>query len=235
MKHGLSKLIHQLLLHIVKNRDLPTIVNVNEPPEVEGGAIYVTNHQCIHDIPVATISVSKHVFLLMGKQRLKVQDRLFFILNGSIWVDRKSKKSRFMAKAKMKKLLTNGESVLLFPEGTWNYHPHNLLLPLNWGCVEIAQVCNAPIIPFVMDYRDDICRVKWGEIIEMPNHMDKKEGIAMVEESMATLLWELCEDTPMMHRKDVPDDWWDKEWRRRVQAYPKLDEEYERSVARKNN
>ena len=157
---------------------------------------------------------------------------MFFCLNGALFVDRKSKVSKHEAKERIKKLLLRGENIFLFPEGTWNYTPNELLLPLNWGCIEIAQFCNVPIIPFVMDYHDNRCKIKWGEKLSIPKTMDKKMGIELLEEKMATLLWELFEDETICHREDVSGDWWDQEWERRVLAYPKLDAEYERTVAR---
>ena len=83
-----------------------------------------------------------------------------------------------------------------------------------------------------MDYHDNRCKIKWGEKLSIPKTMDKKMGIELLEEKMATLLWELFEDETICHREDVSGDWWDQEWERRVLAYPKLDAEYERTVAR---
>lgn len=51
--------------------------------------IYAFNHTNSADMPMACRVVKEHCKVLIGKQRLFFSDKLFFWLNGAIWVDRK--------------------------------------------------------------------------------------------------------------------------------------------------
>lgn len=143
--------LHPLLLSILEKQDLPDIEFINENPlqQSDINAIYAANHQCKNDVPILALSLSKHAWIFAGKQRLTIADRLFFNMNGTIWADRKSRVERNKAKRRMIKLLNIGENVLIFPEGTWNFLPARPLLPLNWGCVDVAIQTNVPIVPVV--------------------------------------------------------------------------------------
>ncbi len=51
---------------------------------------------------------------------------------------------------------------------------------------------------------------------------------------MATLRWDIWEQNPIISRKDIASDEWEKEISARVAAYPKLDFAYEQRCIRKN-
>ena len=56
--------------------------------------IYACNHSQFSDIPIATRAIGKRSYILLGKQKLYLIDRIFFHLLGAIWVDRKDKEHK---------------------------------------------------------------------------------------------------------------------------------------------
>lgn len=104
------KSIHPFLWFLVKLRSKPKIHMFDLPAEIHGNVIYAVNHSCVHDIPIAIQIIKKHFYLLMGKQDLEMIDRIFFNLNGTVWVDSKNRDDRKKAVLKMRNLLEGGEA-----------------------------------------------------------------------------------------------------------------------------
>lgn len=90
----LRKLTHPLLLKAVKGRTYLPIQILNSMPEVQGNKLFAINHSCVLDAPVSSDVIKDHFYFLVGKQSLELIDRIFFFLNGVVYVDRKSKKKR---------------------------------------------------------------------------------------------------------------------------------------------
>jgi len=132
----------------------------------------------------------------------------------------------------MMKILEEGKSLLICPEGTWNMTPSKPMLPLNWGVIELAKKTDVPIIPLIMEYHSECCYVKFGETIYISEEMDKKAGIEQLEDSMATLKWEIWERFPVEKRSEQMKEEFEQMIQKRIAAYPKFDLEYELSVVR---
>lgn len=228
----IRKLLHPILLKAMPGRrDFP-IELLNSMPEVKGNKLFAINHSCICDAPVSCESIKEHCYILVGKQSLELIDRIFFLLNGVVYVDRKSKKNKKKSSEKMLKLLLEGKNLLICPEGTWNMTPSKPMLPLNWGIIDLSKQTGVPIIPLVMEYHPSCCYVKFGEPIYIEKDMEKKAGIEQLEEAMATLKWDIWELFPVEKRKDDLEIEFDKMMEKRVAAYPKFNLEYEMSVVR---
>ena len=228
----LRKLIHPILLKALPKKDF-AVQLINEVPQVKGNKIYVMNHSNKHDGPVSCESIQEHVFLLVGKQALEFLDRIFFFLNGVVYVDRKDKDSKKRGSEKMLQILQRGNSLLLCPEGTWNMTPSKPMLPLNWGVIDLARKANVPIIPLVIEYTPNLCLVKFGDPIYIDHDADKTEEIQHLEDVMATLKWDIWESFPVEKRSERLKDEFELEMKKRVADYPKLNFEYEMSVVRK--
>ena len=226
--------LHKPLLFLMKsirNFDLKIIDECNLPKSEP--VIYVFNHTNSHDIPTASEIIQKHHFVLLGKQPLKLIDRIAFCLNGVIWVDRKDKCSKQNAKDKIIKCLNKGINILIFPEGTWNRSPNKIMLPLYWGVIDIARICNIPICPIILDYADNVCYAKIGKTITISKDADKGTAINYLRDTMATIRYELWEMQPILHRKSISTAYYNNKLKKEVNEYPKLNLEYEISVERK--
>lgn len=226
----MRKLIHPLLLGLMKQQKKHKLHILNSHPQVIGNAIYAVNHSCRYDIPYAAEAIKRHSYVLIGKQRLNILDRIAFFLNGVVFVDRKSRSDKMIAKNKMKELVLRGENLVTFPEGTWNLTPSKPMLPLYWGIIDIARETKRPIIPLVLEYEKEICFIKWGEPIYVAQTDTKQKRIEQLSDEMASIRWDIWEMYPSMSRGEFDGTEWEEEKCRRISEYPKLDYEYERSV-----
>ncbi len=195
--------------------------------------IYACNHSQFTDIPIAMKATGKRSYTLLGKQNLYWMDHIFFNLLGAIWVDRKNQKERSDAKAKILFYLRHGQSILWFPEGTWNLTDNLLMLPMRWGIIETADKTQAQIVPMAIQYdrKKKECFVKFAEPIYGEKLTDYRIEIQMLRDTMATLRWELMEGClKITARNEVDHKRLEEEKNEIIKEYPPLDWEYEKSV-----
>ena len=95
LPHLFRKLLHPFLLKSVKDRIYLNVNLLNSMLNIKGNKIFAVNHSCVLDAPVASTVIKEHFYFLVGKQSLDFIDRLFFFLNGVIYVDRKDKNSKW--------------------------------------------------------------------------------------------------------------------------------------------
>ena len=227
----LHKMLYVILKPIFKLIRKHEFVFTNFVPKISGNAIYAVNHSNRYDIPYTCELLSRQCYVLLGNQPLKPIDRLAFILNGAVWVDRKSREDRNNSKAKMIKLLHNKTNLVIFPEGTWNLTPSKPMLPLYWGVIDIARFSCKPIIPMVLEYTDKKCYVAFGESMTIYPNDKKGDKIGVLNDQFSTLKWTIWEKFPDTGCNTL--DEWNAEVKKRLSEYLKLDYKYETSVIRK--
>lgn len=190
--------------------------------------IFAANHSAFPDTPIMLRVTRRRSYILGGLQKLPFLDWLFVALNGTIWVDRKSREDMAAAKTALTEYLKKGQSLLWFPEGTWNLTDNLLMLPMRWGIIDIAKQCNAQIIPVALDYdrTKNVCSVKFGAPFAGRDFENKAEAICNLRDRIATLRWELMSRQNIVCRgKDT--EWMRQEMLRAVQEYPFFDFAYE--------
>ncbi len=232
LEYGLRDKLYPLLLRIIKLQKTHVLVYKNEKPNVEN-AIWAVSHYCCHDFPYTSEAIGKRAWVLVGKQRLDFASFLGFVLNGVVWVDRKSRDSKKLAAKRLIELLQRGQDIIMFPEGTWNMSQSLPMMPLYWGIIDIARKSKRPIVPVVLDYDQDKCYVKFGKELYVAPSDDKSEKISELRDSMATLKWDIWTDKPITSRSRLSYTDWKKELDFRIAEYPPLDVDYEMSVIRK--
>lgn len=217
---------------IIRTQRKHKFVFLNNHPDIRANCIYAMNHSCKWDSQYIMEITPGSCTILAGKQRLNLIDRLVFILNGVVWVDRKDKSSKNASKEKMYAVLKKGKSLCVFPEGTWNLRPSLPVLPLYWGIVDVAKKSRLPVVPMCFEYVEDVCYIKYGEAFTVEETEDKAEVIARLRDTLATLKWDIWEQFPIERRVAIPEDAWEKEIRKRLSEYKKLDYAYEMSCIR---
>lgn len=232
MKNAIHKVLHPVLSALIKTQRKHQLHIMNEAPLIKENAIYAVNHSCKHDFPIAGEVIGRHTFVLVGKQNLKLVDRICFYINGVIYVDRKDGQSRRKTKKKLSDYILNGQNICMFPEGTWNLTPSKPMLPLYWGIIDIARTTGRPIVPIVLEYRDRDCYVKWGAPFYVLSKDSKQSKIDELSNQMATLKWEIWESFPVISRECVNRGDWSIEVKKRIAEYPRLNYEYEKSCIR---
>jgi 1-acyl-sn-glycerol-3-phosphate acyltransferase len=139
---------HEWAHSIVKHADIS--IEVFGKEHLSEKAVYIVNHRSSADIyvlleimPKESVFVYKHELLnhpLIG---------IALRMSPYIPVDRSSVKASAMSILKAKSTIQSGQSIIIFPEGTWSYPPHNIL-PFKQGSLLMASKTGVPIIPIAM-------------------------------------------------------------------------------------
>ncbi len=109
--------------------------------------IIMANHQSFLDAAIVYTSIP-HVFKSLGKKELE-KAPVYGIIYRSvvITVDRSSMTARATSLRKMKKELQEGNSMLIFPEGTFKDEAQAELLPFQTGGFSLALMQEVDILP----------------------------------------------------------------------------------------
>lgn len=121
------------------------------PPQVEGAALYVGNHQSYLDPVVVLREVEA---LPVAKAEVASWPLIGFAARatGIMYVKRESSKSRLSTLVAIRQTLERGHSVLLYPEGTTQHGPSTL--PFRLGAFRVAAELGIPVVPVAIHYPD---------------------------------------------------------------------------------
>jgi len=113
-------------------------------------AIYIANHVSLADTPIM-ISILPEKTRIMYKSELDNAPGIGIVLRRSpyISVHRKSVRKAALSIVEARSAIQNGDSIMLFPEGTWSEKPGDLL-PFKLGAFSLSKNENIPIIPMVI-------------------------------------------------------------------------------------
>lgn len=84
-----------------------------------------------------------------------------------------------------------------------------------------------------MEFSKNNCYVKFGQPIYVDEKDDKKDKIDELTDSMSTMKWNIWEMFPIQSRESIDLEEWKREVQRRLEEYPRLDYEYEKSCVLK--
>ena len=111
--------------------------------------IYVGNHTSFLDA-VAIVICIPQAFSPLGKiEMLKVPVFGWIYKRLVVMIDRSSRESRDHSVAELKDDLTQGQSILIFPEGTMN-KTSDVLAPFYDGAFRLSIEMQTPILPFAI-------------------------------------------------------------------------------------
>ena len=135
-------------------------------------------------------------------------------LVGMILVDRTNKKSRAAAKEKMVYALKLGTSVIMYPEGTWNKSPNELVSGLFHGIYDVAKESGALVVP-IATYRNGNQAYGIRDKAFDITAYEKETGMLILRDKMATLQYQMMEQYGQSKRVDFPcgkeaEDYWEK-------------------------
>jgi len=226
----IREIIHPLILGQMPSRRDFDFQLLNEKPKIDGPALYIVTHSTCHDAPIACEALLDHFYVLVGKQKLELLDRVFFHLNGCVIVDRNDSKSAKRSLDKMVRLLKLGTNVVIFSEQTWCQKPSTPINHLRRGWVDVAKQANVPVVPLALEYyeyTDNICYGKFGKPVYINNNDDKIGKNEELEDVFATLKYDIWEQFPVQSRKDLNSLDWVMTMEKRKAEYPKLDDGFE--------
>lgn len=147
---------------------------VERYPQLEKGEsyIFVGNHTCPEDIETMLNIIDRNAYLILGSVEVLKYDPEMYLswLNGMIVFNTLDTQMRKDLMPKMERVLRTN-SILIFPEGSHNYHPSNLINPLFDGPVNLALKTGRKIVPICLA-RDETHKVSY---IDVGNPIDIKE------------------------------------------------------------
>lgn len=223
--------LYPMLMLLTRTKVKCRVETVNDCQILEKKPIiFAANHSAFTDTPIM-LQITKRSYILAGKQNLDFLDWLFFTLNGVIWVDRGDKAEMAASKETLLEYLRKGQSILWFPEGTWNLTDNQLVMPMRWGIIDVARQADAQIIPVVLDYNKEsnLCKVKFGTPMAGETLRDNRDAICSLRDTLATMIWEFMNRQPMLCRRDIDTNRLKAERYSVLAEYPPLDWEYEQT------
>lgn len=133
--------------------------------------IIAPNHQSFID--AATIYTSiPHVFKTLGKIEIE-KAPIYGVIYKTvvITVDRSSMTAKAASFRKMKKELDKGNSLVIFPEGTFSNTATNQLLPFQDGCFSLAIMQKVDILPIL--FLDTAKRLHPSKLMQFTSGMNR--------------------------------------------------------------
>lgn len=115
--------------------------------------IYACTHIGWKDAERAFEAIKAHAYLFWGDPRelYRRMEGFLLYLNGAICCDTGNKDDRHIGKETCIRLLKQGGSLLIYPEGAWNIIENQVVMPLYSGAVEMAIRTGAEIVPIAIE------------------------------------------------------------------------------------
>lgn len=143
-------------------------------------------------------------------------DDYFLRTNGILYVDTEDKSDRANSAKMMVKLLRQGMSVLIFPEGIWNLSESLPVLGLYSGAVAAAKDAKVSIVPVAIEQREKHFYINIGKKLDVID-LQTDEGVQILRDTMATLRWKIWERLPIERREDIETGWYKRFVEERLQ------------------
>lgn len=167
--------------------------------------LFAPTHGFREDIEHTVVMAKRQAYVLNGSltQLYRSIDGITSWLAGVIPIDRTKKESRASAKKKIVYALELGASVIMYPEGTWNKSPNQLMSGFFPGIYDVAKESGALVVPIatyrngkkaygIMEEAFDICAY------------DRETGLRVLRDKLATMQYEMMEQYGQVKRTDFP-------------------------------
>lgn len=213
----IRKLIHPLLLLAVRVRRLiarETLHVVNDRHTDTGESpIYAATHIGWSDVEMIYSAIKSHAYIFWGDphELYRKIEGFFLGLNGAICCDTSSKSDRHIGKETCIRLLNQGGSLLIYPEGAWNITENRVVMPLYTGAVELAIRTGAQIVPIAIEEYEKRYYVNIGGNMNFADYSldQKQEATDLLRDMLCSLKWEILEKYGKCSRKDIPEGYSD--------------------------
>lgn len=196
---GVSRVISREKLCIVQDRH----TDVGKP------LIYAATHIGWHDVEMTFASIKSHAYALWGDpgEMYRRIEMLLFSFNGAVCCDSAYRDDCRIAKETCIRLLRQGGSLLIYPEGAWNIIENQVVMPLYPGAAEIAIRSGCEIVPVAVEQYDKHYYVNIGGNIDLSGYeiSQKREATEYLRDTLCTLKWEIWEKHGKALRKEIPE------------------------------
>ena len=208
-----KRLIHPVLLFGLKINRIVTKekLHIIKDTHVDKGKplIYACTHIGWNDIIMTFAAIKSHAYLFWGDPRELYRRVEGFLLdiNGCICCDTAYKNDRHIGKETCIRLLQQGGSLLIYPEGAWNVIENQVVMPLYSGAVEMAIRTKVEIVPIAIEKYGKSYYVNIGSNVDMTEYAlsKKRQAAEILRDILCTLKWEIWENEGKFSRCDIPD------------------------------
>lgn len=190
--------------------------------ESDKPVIFAITHIGKWDIEIINEQIPSHFHIVMSDFLNTYKKFSGFFCNcvGVIWVNEYSAEDKHNTKEMMKKVLAQGDNVMIFPEGTWNLYEAEIVRDIAYGTADVAIQMNVDIIPIAVEQYDKCFVINVGKPLRPQNYnTNKKLLTSVLRDMMATLKWEIWECEGIQSRAAISESYWDsfiiqriKEW-----------------------
>lgn len=171
--------------------------------------IFAAGHSFPGELAANIAAIDRNTWLLHGTTDQIDHNPQMYIawLNGMIYVDKFNKASRNESVKKMARILKNGSSVIMYPEGTLNNSENLYCMPLYPGVFYLARQTGAQVVPIVAqsEHNDHAIRIAAGKPLDF-SALEKETALRILRDELSTLRYELCNDYPPLRRADLSGD-----------------------------
>lgn len=171
--------MRELSSGMLKAADTEVIITGKENLPKEGPVVYIANHKSLFDSPLMATLVEEPI-IFIGKEETKKMPIIskWFGAMGCIYLDRDDMKKQLQAILKGIEELKQGQSVVIFPEGT--RIKGNDIGSFKAGSFKLATKAKVPIVPMAFQNTFKILEetgqvqkakiyVNIGKTIDVPN------------------------------------------------------------------
>ncbi|MBR0540828.1 MAG: 1-acyl-sn-glycerol-3-phosphate acyltransferase [Clostridia bacterium] len=202
--------IHFLIKPVIKIANKKIIVIENYPQLPNGEAfIFAAGHSFPDEIAANLAVIDRHTYVLVGTKDQVINNPAMAILwlNGMVYVEKLDKQSRRDSFQRMKKVLQNGSSVMLFPEGVLNNTENKLCNDVYPGFYHLAIETGKKVVPIVSQTYNDskIIRFNSGEPTDI-SCFTKEEARLWLKDTIASLRYNLIIKEPSTNRESLVGD-----------------------------
>ena len=191
------QLINKPLRFILKLATNGKII-VESYPKLEKGKPYIfaSTHSFVEEVCALLATIDRNAYSLIGTtEQLEHNPKIYANwLTGFIYVNREDPVSRKESLPKMEKVINNGSSILIFPEGGWNNTENLLVQNLFPGVYYLAKATGAKVVPISTfnEFDSKEIYIKVGVPIDL-SLLDKKEALIQLRDYLATMKYEQIE------------------------------------------
>lgn len=192
---------------------------LNEIKYTNKAVIYAVTHIGKWDFEIINEQITKPFYILAADfiNINKGFNGLFTKLNGVVYVNEKSNIDKHNTKEIMIRLLKAGNSMMIFPEGTWNLSENELIYDIPYGTASISIETNTPIIPIAIEQYENRFVINTGEKIMPDNSIS--DLTQKIRDILASLKWEIWYKQGICKRNKLDDDYWNGFVQQRVMEW----------------
>ena len=171
---------------------------VEKYPDLEKNTPYIfaATHSFVEEVCALLATIDRSAYSLIGTtEQLEHNPKIYANwVTGMIYVDRKNEKSRKESLPKMEKVINNGSSILIFPEGGWNNSENLLVQNLFSGVYLLARNTGAKVVPISTfnEFGSKEIYIRASEPLDL-GCLEKKEALMFLRDCLATMRYEQIE------------------------------------------